>query len=344
MQGRRENQRTIRLTDCTLRDGSYQNNFGFTALDTAMLSASLDKAGFPEIEVGHGLGLMGALRVGSAAAATDAEYIDAARAAVRHARLGVFAIPGIATPASVVDAARRGIDILKIGVVAGKIDHGEPMVKLCRDNGVVPYVFFMQSSLVPADLLADNAATATKWGCSRVYVVDSAGFMMPGDVSGYVSAIRARANLEVGFHGHNNLHMAMANVVAAIVAGADSIDCTLRGLGRSSGNPQTEAVALVLSRLGYRTGIDIATAIQAADEVIGTRFPGYGNAGIDLATGFAGLHSRLVDDVNRIAEQYGLQPIDLLLAVGERGQPTDRIEILVEIARSLTSPKLQAAQ
>jgi 4-hydroxy 2-oxovalerate aldolase/long-chain acyl-CoA synthetase len=344
VQTRRENQRTIRLTDCTLRDGSYQNNFGFTALDTAILSARLDQAGFPEIEVGHGLGLMGALRVGSAAAATDAEYIDAARASVKHARLGVFAIPGIATPASVVDAARRGIDILKIGVVAGNIDHGEATVKLCRDNGVVPCVFFMQSSLVPADVLADNAASAANWGCARVYVVDSAGFMMPDDVTGYVSAIRARADLAVGFHGHNNLHMAMANVVAAVVAGADSIDCTLRGLGRSSGNPQTEAVALVLSRLGYRTGIDIAAAIQAADEVIGTRFPGYGNAGIDLAAGFAGLHSRFVDDVNRIAEEYGLQPIDLLLAVGERGQATDRIEILVEIARSVRSPKLQAAQ
>jgi 4-hydroxy-2-oxovalerate aldolase len=332
------------LTDCTLRDGSYQNNFGFSAEDTAMLSARLDQANFPEIEVGHGLGLMGALRVGSAAAATDAEYIDAARGAVKRAKLGVFAIPGIATPQSVVDAARRGIDILKIGVIAGKVDHAEAMVKLCQDNGVVPYVFFMQSSLIPADMLADNAATAAEWGCPRVYVVDSAGFMMPHDVSCYVSEIRARANIAVGFHGHNNLHMAMANVVAAIVAGAASIDCTLRGLGRSSGNPQAEAVALVLRRLGYRTGIDVLAAIQVADETIGTRFPSYGNAGIDLATGFAGLHSRFVGDISRIAEEHDIEPIDLLLAVGEGGQPTDRIETLIEIARSVKGPKRQAVQ
>jgi 4-hydroxy-2-oxovalerate aldolase len=344
VQVRQENQRTISLTDCTLRDGSYQNKFGFTAEDTAMLSARLDKAGFPEIEVGHGLGLMGALRVGSASAATDAEYIEAARGAIRFAKLGVFAIPGIAAPESVIDAARRGINILKIGVVAGKVDQSEVLVKLCQDHGVVPYVFFMQSSLVSADVLAANAATAAEWGCPRVYVVDSAGFMMSGDVSGYVSAIRARANVAVGFHGHNNLHMAMANVVAAIAAGADSIDCTLRGLGRSSGNPQTEAVALVLSRLGYRTGIDISATIQTADEAIGTRFPGFGNEGIDLAAGFAGLHSRFVDDVNRIAEEHEIRPIDLLLAVGERRQATDRIEILVEIARHVKNPKLQAAR
>ena len=96
---------------------------------------------------------------------------------------------------------------------------------------------------------------------------------MPTRCSGYVTAVRARVNIAVGFHGHNNLHLAMANVVAAIVAGADSIDCTLRGLGRSSGNPQQRRVALVFRRLGYRTGIDISAAIQAADETIGTRFP-----------------------------------------------------------------------
>jgi isopropylmalate/homocitrate/citramalate synthase len=165
--------------------------------------------------------------------------------------------------------------------------------------------------------------------------------MMPHDVSGYVSEIRARADIAVGFHGHNNLHMAMANVVAAIESGADSIDCTLRGLGRSSGNPQTEAVALVLRRLGYRTGIDVPAVIQLAEQTIGTRFPSYGNAAIDLAVGFAGLHSRFIDDINRIAEEHDIHPIDLLLAVGERGQPTDRIETLIEIAHTVKGAKLQ---
>src|SRR4051812_32125138 len=136
--------RKILLTDCTLRDGSYQNDFGFTAQDTTALATELDRAGFPEIEVGHGLGLLGASRFRRPAGASDEAYIAAARAAVRKAKLGVFSIPGIATPESVVAAAKLGIDVLKIGVVAGNPAPAETLVKVCHDQGITPLVFFMQ--------------------------------------------------------------------------------------------------------------------------------------------------------------------------------------------------------
>ena len=45
------------LLDCTLRDGSYENNFGFTKNDTINICKSLEKAGVKYIEIGHGLGL-----------------------------------------------------------------------------------------------------------------------------------------------------------------------------------------------------------------------------------------------------------------------------------------------
>lgn len=328
--------RKILLTDCTLRDGSYQNDFGFTAQDTSALSAELDHAGFPEIEVGHGLGLMGASRFKRPAGARDEDYIAAARAAVKKGKLGVFSIPGIATPESVIAAARLGIDVLKIGVVAGNPAPAEALVKIAQDNGVTPFIFFMQSSLVPADALAADAVLAASWKVPAVYVVDSAGFMMPADVKAYVDQIRARADVSVGFHGHNNLHMVMANVIAAVEAGADRIDCTLRGLGRSSGNPQSEALALVLHRFGYVTGIDAGRAMAAADRHINTHLPGHGNDSVDMAVGFAGIHSRFLPDIERIATENGLSSIDLLLALGERGQATDDLGLIAEIAHALT--------
>jgi 4-hydroxy 2-oxovalerate aldolase len=327
----------VYLLDCTLRDGSYQLGFGFTAADTAALSGGLDRAGFPEIEVGHGLGLGSAHQPGCAAAATDEEYIEAARSVVKRAKLGVFAIAGNASPEHIKAAAQRGIDYLRIGVDSGYPERAAKSVRICQDLGVVPYVFFMQSSLVSPEVLAKNAVMAAGWGVSTVYVVDSAGFMMPDDVTTYVSAIRARTDVTIGFHGHNNLHLAMANVVAAVRAGAKLIDCTLRGLGRSAGNAQTEAVALVLSRLGYRTGIDVCAAIQIATDYIDSRLPGHGNDGIDLAVGYAGLHSRYLNDVIGIARQHDVMPIQLLLAAGERGQATTQPEALIEIARGMKS-------
>jgi len=325
----------IHLLDCTLRDASYQLGFGFTAADTASLSGGLDKAGFPEIEVGHGLGLGGAQQPGCAAAATDEEYIEAARSAVKRAKLGVFAIAGNASPEHVKSAARCGIDYLRIGVDSSHPERAQELVRVCQGLGVVPYVFFMQSSMVSPEVLAANVTLAAGWDVSTIYVVDSAGFMMPDDVANYISAIRARSDVVIGFHGHNNLHLAMANVVTAVKAGAKLIDCTLRGLGRSAGNAQTEAVAMVLRRLGYRTGVDISATIRLASEYIDRRLPGHGNDGIDLAVGYAGLHSRYLKDVIDIATRHDLMPIELLLAAGERGQATTRPEILVEIARDM---------
>jgi 4-hydroxy-2-oxovalerate aldolase len=191
------------------------------------------------------------------------------------------------------------------------------------------------TSLVSPNVLATAAALAAGWGVSTIYVVDSAGFMMPDDVANYVAAIRARSDVVVGFHGHNNLHLAMANVVAAVKAGAKLIDGTLRGLGRSAGNAQTEAVAMVLRRLGYSTGVDISATIRLASHYIDSRLPGHGNDGIDLAVGYAGLHSRYLEDVIDIAARYDLVPVELLLAAGERGQATTRPEILVEIAQDM---------
>jgi 4-hydroxy 2-oxovalerate aldolase/long-chain acyl-CoA synthetase len=330
----------ICLTDCTLRDGSYQNDFGFTAQDTFALSRTLDQAGFPEIEVGHGLGLCGATKFNRAAGATDYDYVVAGREGVRHGLLGVFAIPGIATLDAIREAARLGLDFLKIGVVAGKPEPAEPLVRVCQEEGVTPIVFFMQSSLVSPDVLAQNANTVAQWDVSTVYVADSAGFMMPGDITDYVSRIRERTTAVVGFHGHNNLHLVMANTIAAISAGATKIDCTLRGLGRSSGNPQTEALVLVLRRLGYETGVDASATIGAAEDHINSRLPGYGNESMDLAVGYAGLHSRFVGEVERIAAENGLLSIDLLLAVGERGKPTERLELIADIARRIKAQKL----
>lgn len=328
----------VHLLDCTLRDGSYQLGFGFSAEDTAALAGALDRAGLAEIEVGHGLGLGGSRRPGCEAAASDEEYVEAARAVVVKAKLGVFAIAGQATADEVEAAARRGIDFLRIGVDGPYPERSESLVKLCKDLGVVPYVFFMQSSLVTADTLAGNAALVASWNVPVVYVVNSAGFMTPDDVTDYISAVRRRAGVKVGFHGHNNLHLAMANVIAAVRAGATLIDCTLRGLGRSAGNAQTEAVALVLRRLGFDTGVDVPATINIASNYIDSRLPGHGNDGIDLAVGYAGLHSRYLDDVNRIAEQHDLTPIELLLAAGERRQGVNRPEALVEIARGLKTP------
>src|SRR5436305_5082202 len=83
------------ILEVTLREGSYLNEFQFTAEDTANIAAALEGIGFRWIEIGHGLGLNASQAGKGLAAASDEQYMDAASQALKSAKWGMFFIPGI---------------------------------------------------------------------------------------------------------------------------------------------------------------------------------------------------------------------------------------------------------
>ena len=112
----------LSILETTLRDGSYVIDFQFTARDAGWLAGRLEAYGMNYIEIGHGLGI-GASQAHAPAAATDAEYIVAAKAAVSHAKIGMFAIPGLVKLDDIAAAADLGLDFLRVDSETGP---GEP--------------------------------------------------------------------------------------------------------------------------------------------------------------------------------------------------------------------------
>lgn len=86
------------------------------------------------------------------------------------------------------------------------------------------------------------------------YMVDSFGGVFTDDVRETIKSIRTKTNVKIGFHGHNNLEMALANTLAAIDEGVDIVDATITGMGRGAGNLKTE---LLLTALNGLTGLDV---------------------------------------------------------------------------------------
>ena len=107
-------------------------------------------------------------------------------------------------------------------------------------------------------------------GCQCVYVVDSAGAMILDDASERVAAVVAELgdDAQVGFHGHENLSLSLANTIAAIQAGAVQVDGSTRRFGAGSGNTSCEAIAAVTERIGINTGLDVLKMIDAAEDVV----------------------------------------------------------------------------
>lgn len=86
------------------------------------------------------------------------------------------------------------------------------------------------------------------------YMVDSYGGVYPEDVKEIFGLVRSQMSTKIGFHGHNNLELALINTLTAIECGADMVDATITGMGRGAGNLKTE---LLLTALNQRNNLDV---------------------------------------------------------------------------------------
>src|SRR5262249_16806167 len=142
----------------------------------------------------------------------------------------------------------------------------------------------------------------------------------------------------VGFHGHQNLSLAVANTVAAIRAGATQVDGCARGLGAGSGNTPTEALVAVCDKLDIRTGIDTFAMMRLAHETV--RPVMNDECVVDqlsLGMGYAGVYSSFMKHAARAAERYGVDATEILLRCGQRrlvgGQEDQITQIALELAQ-----------
>lgn len=271
------------VLDTTVRDGSYAVNFQYTDDDVRRIVGDLDAAGIPYIEIGHGV-TIGAAAAQGPAAHTDEEYFRAARSVVRNARLGAVIVPALAR-IETVDLAGDYLDFLRICVIATEFELVMPFVERAQSKGLEVSIQLVKSHLFEPDVLAAAGKRARDVGVRIVYVVDTTGTFLPEDARRYVEALRGASDVSVGFHGHNNLAMAVANTLEAFDAGADFLDGTLMGFGRGAGNCQIECLVAALQRRGHLAAVDLDRIFDAArSDMLGRSPQSYG---IDPRTRFA---------------------------------------------------------
>jgi 4-hydroxy 2-oxovalerate aldolase len=142
---------------------------------------------------------------------------------------------------------------------------------------------------------------------------------------------------QVGFHGHENLALGVANSLLAIRAGAVQIDGSTRRFGAGAGNTPLEALVAVCSKLGIETGVDVLRLFDAAEDVVRPIMDE--ECALDrlaLVMGYAGVYSSFLKHAYRAADRYGVSGAEILLRAGDRrlvgGQEDQLIEIAVELA------------
>lgn len=324
------------ILDCTLRDGSYVNNFQFTKEDTSQICTALDKAGIKYIEIGHGMGLGASEKTSYRAAETDEVYLKAASKAVKSAKWGVFCIPGIASLEDVDRASDYGMDFIRIGTNVDEYKRSYPFIKKAKKYGMFVCANFMKSYVSSPKEFTKYALAVEEVGADLIYLVDSAGGMFPHNVKDYMQTIRSKSKtIRIGFHGHNNLGLAAANSLVAYENGAAIIDTSLQGFGRSAGNTSTEQFLCLLLRKGVDMNIDPIYVMDIAEKYILPIIKTKGISSLDITAGLALFHSSYMHTIEKYALKYRVDPRKLIVAVSKKDKVNAPDELVKKEAQNL---------
>jgi 4-hydroxy-2-oxovalerate aldolase len=330
----------VRVLDATLRDGSHAIRHRFTTEQVRTIAGGLDAAGVYAIGVGHGDGLGGSSLQLGLSLHTDEELISAAASVISRARLAVTLVPGIGTKDHLRGAAALGARLVRIATHCTEADVSVQHIALARELDLEVHGDLMMPHLTDPAGLAEQAAIMVGAGAQGVYVMDSAGALVPDEVRRRISAIRARLGPDValGVHAHDNLSLAVANTLAGIEEGATLVDGCLVGLGAGAGNARTEVLAAVLERVGIDTGLDVFALQDLADQVVRP----VGAPVIDRLTatlGYAGVPSSLLLPAGRAAERFGVDAREILVGLGRRSAVTGQEDLAVELAIEIASAR-----
>ena len=328
---------SLTLVDSSLRDGMHSVAHQFTPEQAASVAAGLDRARIDVIEVSHGDGLGGSSIQYGRAAASDESLIAAVVAASPNARIAVLLLPGIGTLEQLKRARDLGATVARVATHCTEADIAEQHIAWARDNGMTTVGFLMMSHLHTAEGLAAQASIMENAGAHVVYVVDSAGALVPQSAAERVSALRSALACEVGFHAHNNLGCGVGNALAAVDAGATWLDGSLCGLGAGAGNAQLEVLAAALERSGHSANADLFALLDVAADVVADLLPR--PQVIDRAAlmiGYAGVYSSFLLHAERAAAKYNVPVQDVLLELGRRQMVGGQEDMIIDVAAGLT--------
>ena len=334
----------IHILDSTLRDGSHALSHQLTAEQVAQVAKGLDDAGIEMIEVSHGDGLGGSTITYGFSKQSEIDLLGAASSEIKRGKLAVLLLPGVGTKKDLEIAADRGAKVAQIATHVTEADIAEQHIGVAKKLGMQVIGMLMLSHMGSPEKIAGQGKLMESFGADVVQVTDSAGALIPQTVRERVRALRDAIKVEVAFHGHNNLSLAVANSVVAIEEGARWIDACTCGLGAGSGNTPTEVLVAVLDKMGYATGIDLWKIMDVAEEIVRPMMQKPVRIGkASLTMGYAGVYSSFLLHADKAAQQFGVDARDILVEIGRRKAVGGQEDMIVEVAMALAEKRKQHA-
>ncbi len=330
--------RKVILHDMSLRDGMHAKRHQISIEQMITVASGLDAAGVPLIEVTHGDGLGGSSINYGFPSHADEEYLTAVVPHMRQAGISALLIPGIGTVEHLHMAKDCGVTTVRIATHCTEADVSEQHIAASAKLGLDTVGFLMMAHMVSPEELVVQAKLMEAYGANVIYCTDSAGYMLPDDVTARIGALRSAlaVSTDIGFHGHHNMAMGVANSLAAIEAGALRIDGSAAGLGAGAGNTPLEIFNAVLDRMGAVTGVDVFKLMDVAEDLVTPMMDQPIRVDRDsLILGYAGVYSSFLLHAKRAAAKHGVRSSEILVELGRRKTIGGQEDMIEDVALNL---------
>ena len=336
----------VAVHDMTLRDGMHPKRHQMTLEQMKQIASGLDQAGVPLIEVTHGDGLGGSSVNYGFPAHSDEAYLGAVIPLMKQAKVSALLIPGIGTVDHLLMAKDLGVHTIRVATHCTEADVSEQHIVKARSLDMDTVGFLMMAHMSTPEALVKQAKLMESYGANCIYITDSAGYMLPNDVTVRLDVVRQalKPETELGFHGHHNLAMGIANSLAAVQAGASRIDAAAAGLGAGAGNTPLEVFIAVCSRMGIETGVDVFKIQDVAEDLVVPIMDHIIRIDRDsLTLGYAGVYSSFLLFAKRAEANYGVSARDILVELGRRGMVGGQEDMIEDTAMTLARERNERA-
>jgi 4-hydroxy-2-oxovalerate/4-hydroxy-2-oxohexanoate aldolase len=334
--------RKIYVHDMCLRDGMHAKREQMSIEQMVSVATALDDAGVPYIQVTHGAGLGGNSLQHGFALHSNEEYLQAVVPKMKQAKVSILLIPGLGTMKELQSAYDCGARSVHVATHCTEADTSPQHIAFARKLGMDTSGFLMMAHLNSPEGLAKQGKLMESYGAQTIYITDSAGYMLPADVKARVAALRVvlKPETEIGFHGHHNLGMGIANSIAAIEEGASRIDASVAGLGAGAGNTPLEVFVAVCERMGIVTGCDLFKLMDMAEDIVVPLMEHMVRVDrASLTLGYAGVYSTFLLHAKRASDRFGVPTRDILVELGRKKMIGGQEDMIVDTAMTMAKER-----
>ena len=194
----------------------------------------------------------------------------------------------------------------------------------------------MKSYALEPEKFKEKTLIADSFEPDVICLVDSAGGMFQEDIRTYIHVVIDELNAKLGFHGHNNLMLAVANTLTAIEEGVKVVDSSLFGMGGGGGNAQTEVMATIFEKKNFGLNLDIYKLMDLGEEYVKPLMKQVqGISYLDVTAGYAQFHSSFLKKFIPIADKYEIDLRDLIIKVSEINKVSPSEELINQVAEEI---------